>query len=126
MADACSMVHLVYLFMKTYLLALLQDNYLDLVQCAFLCKLSACERTIIVFCQHLKISRFSQCRYICKPQIQWKPLDRTSVCRANCLLEQFRLKKKRSYLFPLINSLLIRAGTPLIRAVIHVAAPWLV
>jgi len=31
MANACSMVHLVCLFMKTHLLGLLQDNYLDLV-----------------------------------------------------------------------------------------------
>jgi len=34
------------LFMKLYLLALLQDNCLDLVRFVFLCKLS-------VFCQHL-------------------------------------------------------------------------
>jgi len=44
--------------------------------------------------------------------IQWKPLN-----RANRLFEQFRLKKK-IYLFPLINS-------SLIRAVRRVAAPWL-
>jgi len=30
-ADACSIVHLVCVFMKTHLLALLQDNCLDLV-----------------------------------------------------------------------------------------------
>jgi len=35
-ADACSMVHVVCLFMKTHLLALLQDNCIDLVHCAFL------------------------------------------------------------------------------------------
>jgi len=52
-ADTCSMVHLVCLIMKTYLLALLQDNCLDLVHFAFLCKLSACMRHITVFCQHL-------------------------------------------------------------------------
>jgi len=45
-ADTCSMVHLVCLFMKTLLLALLQGNCHDLVPCAFLHKLSA-------FCQHL-------------------------------------------------------------------------
>jgi len=39
--------------MKTHLLALLQDNCLDLVHCAFLHKLSAYARNIIVFCQHL-------------------------------------------------------------------------
>jgi len=44
--NACFMIHLVCLFMKTHLLALLQDNCLDLVHCAFLCKLSA-------FSQHL-------------------------------------------------------------------------
>ena len=52
-ADACFMVHLVCLFMKTHLLALLQDNCLDLVRCAFWCKLSACMRNITAFCQHL-------------------------------------------------------------------------
>ena len=44
MADACSMVHLVCLFMKTHLLALLEGNCLDLVHCAFSCKLSGCVR----------------------------------------------------------------------------------
>jgi len=53
MADACFMVHLVCLFMKMHLLALLQDNFLDLVHCAFLRKLSGCVRNITVFCQHL-------------------------------------------------------------------------
>jgi len=53
MADMCSMVHLVCLFMKTYLLALLQDNCLDLVHCAFLRKLYACVSNIIAVCQHL-------------------------------------------------------------------------
>jgi len=47
------MVHLVCLFMKTHLLALLQDDCLDLVCCAFLRKLSTCLRNITVFCQHL-------------------------------------------------------------------------
>jgi len=45
-ADACFMVPRVCLFMKTHLLALLQDNCIDLVCCAFMHKLS-------VFCQHL-------------------------------------------------------------------------
>ena len=53
MADTCSMVHLVCLFMKTHLLALLQENCLDLVHCAFSCKLSGCVRNITAFCQHL-------------------------------------------------------------------------
>jgi len=53
MADACSMVHLVCLSMKTHLLALQQDSCLDLVRCAFLHKLSACMRNIKAFCQHL-------------------------------------------------------------------------
>ena len=47
------MVHLVCLFMKTHLLALLDDNCLDLVRYAFLRKLSACVRNIAEFCQHL-------------------------------------------------------------------------
>jgi len=53
MADAFSMVHLVCLFVKTYLLALQQYNCLDLVRFTFLQKLSACVRNITAFCQHL-------------------------------------------------------------------------
>jgi len=45
-ADACFIVHLIGLFMKTHLLVLLQDTYLDLVRSAFLCKLSGCMRNI--------------------------------------------------------------------------------
>jgi len=52
-ADRCSMVHLVCLFAKMHLLALLHDNCLDLVRCAFLSKLSRCVRNITAFCQHL-------------------------------------------------------------------------
>ena len=52
-ADARSMVNLVCLFMKTHLLALLQDNCLDLLRCAFLPKLSRCVRNITAFCQLL-------------------------------------------------------------------------
>jgi len=52
-ADACTMVHLVCLFMKPHLLALLQDNCLDLVHCAFLRKVSGCVRNRTAFCQHL-------------------------------------------------------------------------
>jgi len=58
-------------------------------------------------------------------KIQWKLLNRSSVYRANRLFEQFRLIKKRSNLFPLINYSLARAGTPLIRAGRRAAAPWL-
>jgi len=47
------MAHLICLFMKTHLLALLQDNCLDLVLCAFLRKLSGCVRNMTAFCQHL-------------------------------------------------------------------------
>jgi len=50
--------------------------------------------------------------------IQWKPLNRASVYRGNRLFEEFRLKKKRSYVFLFIHS-------SLIRAVRRVAAPWL-
>jgi len=51
MADACFRVHLVYLFMKTHLLAvaLLQDNCLSLVRCAFSNKLFGCARNITAF-----------------------------------------------------------------------------
>jgi len=52
-ADGCTMVHLVCLFMKPHLLALLQDNCPDLVHCAFLRKVSGCVRNITSFCQHL-------------------------------------------------------------------------
>ena len=51
--SVCFMVNLVCLFMKTQLLALLQDNCLDLVCCDFLHKLSGCVRNITAFCQHL-------------------------------------------------------------------------
>jgi len=44
--NTCLVVHLVCLFMKTHLLALLQDNCLDLVCCAFLHMLSGCVRNI--------------------------------------------------------------------------------
>ena len=53
MTDTCFMIHLVCLFMKTHPLALLQDNCLDLVCCAFLHKISGCVRNIPVLCQHL-------------------------------------------------------------------------
>ena len=46
------MVHLVWLFMKMYLLALLQDNCLHLVHSAFLCNLSAYVRNITACSQH--------------------------------------------------------------------------
>ena len=51
-ADACFMVHLVCLLIKTHL-ALLQYNCFDLVCCASLPKLSGCMRNITVFSQHL-------------------------------------------------------------------------
>ena len=50
MADTYFMVHLVCLFMKMHLLALLQDNCLDLVCCASLHKLSGCVRNITACC----------------------------------------------------------------------------
>jgi len=69
------MVYLVCLFMKTHLLVLLQHNCLDLVHCAFSCKLSACVRNITAFCKYLlttegdNISHFEQLQYIDKTQI---------------------------------------------------------
>jgi len=72
-ADTCFMVHLVYLFMKTHLLALLQDNYLDLVRCAFLRNLSGCVRNVTAFCQHLlrpmKSAILADTGIICETQI---------------------------------------------------------
>jgi len=52
-ADARSTVNLVCLFMKPQLLALLQDNCLDMLRCAFLRKLSGCVWNITAFCQLL-------------------------------------------------------------------------
>jgi len=46
------MVNLLFLFMKTQLPALLQDNCLDLLR-GFLRKLSGCVRNTAAFCQHL-------------------------------------------------------------------------
>jgi len=48
-ADACSMLNLVCMFMKPHLLALLQDNRLDLLRCVLLRKLSGCVRNITAF-----------------------------------------------------------------------------
>jgi len=47
-------VHLVCLFMKTHLLAVLQDNCLDLVRCAFQRQLSGWVRNITAFSQLLQ------------------------------------------------------------------------
>jgi len=47
------MVHLVCLFVKMHLPALLQDNCLDLVRYATWRKLSGGMRNITAFCQHL-------------------------------------------------------------------------
>jgi len=67
-ADACFMVHLVCLFMKMHLLALLQNNCLDLVDCAFLRKLFGCVRNITTFCQHL-LRPINRYQYIGETQI---------------------------------------------------------
>ena len=64
------MVHLVCLFMKTHLVALLQDNCLHLLRCTFLRKLSACVRNITASCQHLQyVGRFGRYRHIGETQI---------------------------------------------------------
>jgi len=68
------MVDLVCLFMKMHLVALLRDNCLDLVYCAFLHKLSGCMRNITAFCQYLlRLIKLAVCfgryRYIGKIQI---------------------------------------------------------
>jgi len=85
MADACSMVHLVWLFMNMHLLALLQDNCLDLIRCAFLHKFSACVRNITAFCQHLprliKSAILADTNVSVKPKYQpdisARPIDRS-------------------------------------------------
>ena len=80
-AKACFMVHLVCLFIKTYLLTLLQDNCFDLVRCAFLHKLSICVRNITAFCQHLlrPIFRIGQYRYIGKTQISADYISQANI-----------------------------------------------
>jgi len=82
--DACSMVHLVCLFVKTHLLALLQDNYLDLVRCASLRKLSTCVRNITAFCQHLlrPIKSAVLADTWVKPKYRPRPIY-ISICNAN-------------------------------------------
>jgi len=73
MADVCSVVHLVCLFMITYVLALLQDNCLDLLCCAFSPKLSGCGRNVTAFfstpTEVDEIGYFGRYRYIGKTQI---------------------------------------------------------
>ena len=73
MADACFMVHLVCLI-KTHLLALLQDNCLELVHCAFLCELSGCIRNITAFCQHLLRPLADTYVSVNQPDILTKPI----------------------------------------------------
>jgi len=62
------------LFIKTHLLALLQGSYLDLVHCAFLCKLSGCVKNIIMFYQHLlrliKLAVLADTNILVKPKYQ--------------------------------------------------------
>jgi len=77
------MVHFVYLFMKMYLLVLLQDNYLDLVHCAFLCKLSAMHEeynsVVSIPSEAENISHFGRYRYIGKTQISARPIYRFAL-----------------------------------------------
>ena len=67
-AKACFMVPFVCLFMKTHLLALLQDNCLDLVCCTFFRKLSACVRNFVTI-EADKIGCFSWYQCIGKTQV---------------------------------------------------------
>ena len=71
------MVDLVCLLMKTQLLALLQDNCLDWVCCAFLRKLSGCVRSITAFCQHLL--RSIKSAVLADTDISVKPIYRSTV-----------------------------------------------
>jgi len=63
-AAMCSMVHLVCLFMKTHLLALLQDNCLYLLCCAFLSKLCGCMRDIPYFPANKPTRRISRGQFL--------------------------------------------------------------
>jgi len=78
--------------MKPHLLALLQDNCLDLLRCAFLRKLSGCVRNITGFCQLLL--RLADTDISVKPK--YRPIYR-SVSIFKCLLTShpiFLTKKK--------------------------------
>ena len=66
-ADTCSVVHLVCLLMKTHLLALLRDNCLDLICCAFLCKLSASCQNLL---RLIKAVILADTDILVKPQYQ--------------------------------------------------------
>ena len=72
-ADACFMVNLVCLFVKPHLLALLQDNYVDLVRCVFLRKLSGMREednsVLSTPTEADKIGPFGRYRYIGETQI---------------------------------------------------------
>jgi len=67
-ADMCFMVDLVCLFMKMYLLALLQGNCLDLFHCAFLRKLLGSVRNITALCQHLLMAVLTDTDISVKPK----------------------------------------------------------
>jgi len=69
MADTCFMVHLVCLFMKMHMLALLQDNCLDLVHAQVVCMCEECNNILSTPTEADEIGRFGQYRYISKTQI---------------------------------------------------------
>ena len=79
-----SMVHLVCLFMKTPLLALLQDNCLDLLRCAFLRKLSGCVRNITAFYEYLLCVR--NLSLLIVRRFDDDAAQRVSLCRRMWLL----------------------------------------
>ena len=83
--DACSTVHLVCLFTKTHLLALLQDNCLDLLCCTFLRKFSVWMRNITAFYQHLmrpiKSSVLTDTNILAKPKY-WPIISARSIYRS--------------------------------------------
>jgi len=74
----CSMVHLVCLFRKTHLLALLQDNCLELLRCAFLqvvCMREEYNSALSTPTEADKIGCFGRYRYIGKPK--YRPIYRS-------------------------------------------------
>jgi len=87
----CSMVPLVYLFMKTHLLALLQGTCLDLV-CDFLRKEYNNILSTLAEADFNKIGHFGRYRYIGKTQISARYIRPISLKNTYiCACEDLRL-----------------------------------
>jgi len=71
-------------FMKTHLIALLQDNCLDLIRCAFKHKLPGCMTNISVSSTPTKADKigcFGQYRYINETQTSARPIYQSSLTK---------------------------------------------